>query len=166
MPTQILRIAGDDPSDAVVLRFGRSLGLSGSTTIPQQQLVVSSLYGTRPCACYAAKSLNCRANVALSRQRSRVRVSSSPPAFQKLREQFAPNVQIRFFPAKSKGVPTDVEEMPIAECFDDTGRHRPWLAAASLNTPPEGTPTLTPRLLMTIRVRLAAWHVPAGRART
>ena len=70
---------------------GRSLGSSNrsripsscffQSTIPQQQLVFSSLYGTRPCACYAAKSLNCRENVALSRQRSRVRVSSSPPAF-------------------------------------------------------------------------------------
>jgi hypothetical protein len=58
--------------------------LSDSTTIPQQQLVISSLYESRPCACYAAKSLNCRENVALSRQRSRVRVSSSPPAFMDL----------------------------------------------------------------------------------
>jgi len=39
---------------------------SNSTTIPQQQLVFTSLYESRPCACYAAKFLNCCVNYVLS----------------------------------------------------------------------------------------------------
>jgi hypothetical protein len=35
-------------------------------------------------------------------------------------------------PSEIEGFPTDVEEMPIAECFDDTGRYRPLVGGSQL----------------------------------
>jgi len=35
-------------------------------------------------------------------------------------------------PSEIEGFPTDVEELPVAECFDDTGRYRPLVGGSQL----------------------------------
>jgi hypothetical protein len=35
-------------------------------------------------------------------------------------------------PAEIEGIPTDVEETPVAECFDDAGRYRPLVGGSQL----------------------------------